>query len=477
MEYSEDIQDKKIFFIHSWCIVLSGLFFYLDYITQLAYAASTLYIIVVMVSVLSGEKYIVLIYAALSVLLTFLGFYLVPIDRFHIVPIADRIVSTLVLGFITFFCIVFINSRKEQERVWREISSIFNATPAALIMTNTKGVIELVNKSSYDLFGYGEQDTLLGNDIEMLIPDRFKQQHRQNRRSYHQSPVKRPMGKETELFALKKDGCEFPVEVGLNPIELEGETKVIASVIDITEQKKQIEILSNYAEQLKKSNSYLQEFAYVASHDLQEPLRMVSSYTQLLAQQYQDKLDEDANDFIKFAVDGAKRMQILIQDLLEFSRLSTQDIAKTSVDMNELFDAALANLTMVINESGTTVSKDELPGVSGDYGQLRQLLQNLIGNAVKYRHPDRDNRIHVSVQRCKDAWQFCVEDNGIGIQDEFYERIFEIFKRLHSSAQYSGTGIGLALCKRIVESHHGKLWVESENGQGSKFFFTLPDTD
>ncbi len=418
-----------------------------------------------------------LVYAALSIVLIFLGFYLLSADEFHFSSIVNRIIIMLVLGVVTYYCIVHINSRRELEILWHKINGIINATSTSLIMTNKEGVIELVNQTSCDLFGYGSKNELVGQYIEILVPDRFKEKHRQLRETYYQYLEEKAIGNRSELYARKKNGREFPVEVGLNPIELNGETKVIASVIDISERKQQIDLLSKHAEELKKSNQYLQEFAYVASHDLQEPLRMVSSYTQLLAQRYKDKLDDDANDFINFAVDGAKRMQILIQDLLKFSRLSAQDIEKKPIDMNQLYDAALANLTMVINESGTIVSKDKLPIVNGDEGQLAQLLQNLIGNAVKYRHPDRRNQVHISVQECNEAWQFCIEDNGIGVQEEFYERIFIIFKRLHTSTQYPGTGIGLALCKRIVEAHHGSLWVKSEYGQGARFYFTLPVVD
>jgi PAS domain S-box-containing protein len=248
---------------------------------------------------------------------------------------------------------------------------------------------------------------------------------------------------------------------------------VIEVLKDITSIKQTQDILKAQREELERSNSELERFAYIASHDLQEPLRMVSSYTQLLAKRYKDKLDQDANDYIDFAVDGAVRMQALIQDLLKYSRLSSNTVELEEINTNEMFDYAIRNLEVAIDETGTVVTKDDLPTLSGDQGQLRQLFQNIIGNAIKYRDPEKLSKVHVSAKAVKNGWQFCIEDNGIGISPEYYEKIFVIFKRLHGNSEYKGTGIGLALCKRIVESHHGQIWVESEPGKGSKFFFSL----
>ncbi|WP_243369829.1 ATP-binding protein [Geotalea sp. SG265] len=220
-------------------------------------------------------------------------------------------------------------------------------------------------------------------------------------------------------------------------------------------------------------NKELEQFAYVASHDLQEPLRMVTSYLKLLKQKYRERLDEKADAYIDFAVDGGIRMQKLIEGLLAYSRFSRGGEFRP-VEMNGVFAAAVANLDTVIGESSATVTRDELPTVNGDEIQLQQLLQNLISNAVKYRDREKKPAVHVSAERQQDQWMISVRDNGIGIDPDHFDRIFQIFQRLHSSEEYPGTGIGLASCKKIVERHEGRIWVQSKPGEGSVFFFTLP---
>jgi signal transduction histidine kinase len=224
--------------------------------------------------------------------------------------------------------------------------------------------------------------------------------------------------------------------------------------------------------ELARSNADLEQFAYVASHDLQEPLRMVSSYTQLLARRYQGRLDAEANEFIGFAVDGAGRMQRLIDELLAYSRVSTRGRELVPCSTEAVLQAALANLRASIEESDAEVTHGALPAVQGDEAQLVQLFQNLIGNAVKFRGAEAP-RIHVSAERDGDGWRFAVRDNGIGIDPEYADRIFVLFQRLHQRERYEGTGIGLAICKKIVERHGGRIWVESRDGAGATFFFTL----
>ena len=242
---------------------------------------------------------------------------------------------------------------------------------------------------------------------------------------------------------------------------------------DITDQKRAGEQLQRIAEDLVRSNAELQQFAYVASHDLQEPLRMISSYLQLLQRRYVGQLDEDADEFIHYAVDGAVRMQALINDLLTFSRVGTHGGSFKPTDAEAVLGQVLHDLRLAITEQGVTVTHDDLPIVVADRAQLGQLLQNLLGNAIKFGNA-REPKVHIGVERRGDIWLFSVQDNGIGIDPKHFERIFQIFQRLHGRGEYPGTGLGLAICKKIVERHGGRIWVESQQGEGATFFFTLP---
>ena len=241
------------------------------------------------------------------------------------------------------------------------------------------------------------------------------------------------------------------------------------------EQRRAEDALRRSRAELARSNADLEQFAYVASHDLQEPLRMVASYVQLLAKRYQGKFDSDADEFIAFAVDGATRMQRMIDDLLSYSRVGTKGKTFSPVDCNGVADEVIQNLQAAITEHEAAVTRDELPTVAGDRSQLVRLLQNLVGNAIKF-HGDQPPQIHMSADRSDRQWVFSVQDNGIGIEPQYRERIFLIFQRLHTRTEYPGTGIGLAICKRIVDRHGGRIWLESEAGNGSTFYFTLPET-
>jgi len=244
---------------------------------------------------------------------------------------------------------------------------------------------------------------------------------------------------------------------------------------EVAERKRAEEELGQTLAALEHSNTELQNFAYVASHDLQEPLRMVSSFTQLLAKRYQGKLDKDADEFISYAVDGANRMQRLINDLLDYSRVTTRGRPFAPTDTEAIFGQVVANLKLTIEESEAAVTHDPLPPVIADDMQLVQLFQNLIGNAVKFRGQEPP-QVHISARQEGKEWVFSVRDNGIGIEPQYFERIFIIFQRLHSREDYPGTGAGLAVCKNIVERHGGRIWVESEPGKGSTFHFTIPLT-
>lgn len=241
----------------------------------------------------------------------------------------------------------------------------------------------------------------------------------------------------------------------------------------LRKQRESEESLRKSVLDLKRSNTELEQFAHIASHDLQEPLRMVSSYMELMKRRYKGKLDSDADEFIDFAVDGANRMKTLIDDLLTYSRVGTRGKPLTPTDCETLFLQTLSNLNVSIDDSDAVITHDTLPTVMADDSQLAQVFQNLIGNAIKFRG-DEPPRVHVAAELKAGEWIFSVADNGIGISPEYFERIFVIFQRLHGRGEYEGTGIGLAVCKKIVERHGGRMWVESEPGQGSTFYFTIP---
>ncbi len=248
---------------------------------------------------------------------------------------------------------------------------------------------------------------------------------------------------------------------------------------DITDQVQADRRADTLMEELQRSNQDLEQFAYVASHDLQEPLRAVTGSVQLLARRYKGKLDPEADEFIGFAVDGTRRMKTLIVDLLAYSRVSTRGGAFSPIDTENTLTHALANLGTAIEQTDAHVTHDPLPTVLGDASQLVLVFQNLISNAIKFRQSDRSPTIHVSAQRSADhtMWQFAVRDNGIGIEQQYADRVFVVFQRLHTIDEYPGTGMGLALCKKIIARHGGRIWADSVPGEGSTFYFTLPSVE
>jgi PAS domain S-box-containing protein len=377
-----------------------------------------------------------------------------------------------------------VTARKTSENALRaselKFRGILETAPDAMVISDTSGRILLVNAETERLFGYVRED-LVGQSVDILVPKRLRRNHSQHRQGYTAHPRTQSMGERPELCGLRKDLTEFPVEISLSPIETPEGTLILSAIRDLTLRKQAQEALNHRAvlEQrsadLKRSNDELEQFAYVAAHDLQEPLRMVASYTQLLAKRYKGRLDSDADEFINFAVDGAHRMQLLITDLLAYCRVGTtgKDLHETS--SSAAVEQATSNLQEAIEESGGVVTHDSLPVVIADGVQLVQLFQNLIANAIKYRSAEIP-RVHVSATKNGGKeWTFAVRDNGLGIDPKYFDKIFVMFKRLHGRDEFSGTGIGLTVCKKIVERHGGRIWVESVPEKGSTFFFALPE--
>ena len=370
-------------------------------------------------------------------------------------------------------------------RAERRFRGLLESAPDAMVIVGGDGRIAFANTQTERLFGYRREE-LLGKSVEILVPAVHRERHSLHRAAYTREPHVRPMGAGFEFTGLKQDGTEFPVEISLSPLHVENEVYFTSAIRDVTEQRKvadEIRKLNVDLEQrvhertaaLERSNEDLRQFAYVASHDLQEPLRMVSSYAALLAKRYRGQLDADADEFIGYMTDGATQLHRLIEDLLTYSRIESQTQAFHPTSCEETLQQALDNLQMVIQEAGAEVTHASLPTVLSDGRQLTQLFQNLISNALKFRSPGVPPVVHVEARRDGRTWVFSIRDNGIGIDPRHAERIFVIFQRLHRRAEYPGTGIGLAICRKIVKHHGGRIWVESAPGSGSTFFFTVAD--
>ena len=330
-----------------------------------------------------------------------------------------------------------------------------------------------MNPAGVKLLGARSEGELLGRELQEIISSEFRDIVRSRVEEVHKTGLSSP---EIEEQFIRLDGAKVYVSVSAVPIDYQGETGILVFAEDISARKKAEEELRRSHAELERSNEELQQFAYVASHDLQEPLRMVTSYMGFIERRYKGQLDADADDFIGYAVDGAKHMRMLINDLLEYSGVGTHGKAFGPVDCETLLSRLLDHLQLSIEDSGATVTHDHLPTVIGDGAQLMRLFQNLIHNSLKFKN-DSPPLIHVSAEQCYGDWLFSFHDNGIGIDPQYADRIFIIFQRLHGREEYPGTGIGLAICKKIVERHGGRIWVQSEPGKGATFFFTIPRQD
>jgi PAS domain S-box-containing protein len=340
------------------------------------------------------------------------------------------------------------------------------SAPNAMILTNKNGDITLINNQTEKLFGYDRKE-LIGNKLEIFIPERFRTAHPRLRGNFFNEPSVRAMGGGRELFARRKDGTEFPVEIGLNPIETDEGMLVLASVIDITERKRQKQLM-----ELEARNKELEQFNYIASHDLQEPLRTVSNYIQILEEDYFGQMDESAKKYIDTIHRATKRMSALVHSLLEFSRVGhNKELA--SINCQQLVSSVIADLDAIIKNTDAKINLHELPTINGLETEMRQLFQNLINNAIKFRREDSSPQIDLRCKEHSTHYEFSISDNGIGIDEKNFDKVFYIFNRLNQDDRFSGYGIGLANCKKIVELHSGRIWIESSLGKGSTFRFTI----
>jgi hypothetical protein len=408
----------------------------------------------------------------------FRGYDLGAVD-FLLKPIVPEILRSKVSVFVELSRHAALLRRQAEvlAKAEQKFRSLLEAAPDAMIISSEAGRISLVNSQAEHLTGY-TRSQLIDQDIRMIVPD------------WGVDSASWTGSSASEYRARRRNSLEFPVEISLRPLQTEEGVLIISAIRDVTERKRvdnEIRELnaslerrvaertrelqeSNYA--LRQSNDDLNQFAYATSHDLQEPLRMVVLYSQMLQESYSSKLDESADQFISAIVGGALRLERLLKDLLAYSQAGSMIKPAAEVDCAEVIREVLLNLQVSMGETSAAVRWGDLPLVRADRIRLVQLFQNLIGNAIKYRS-DAAPCIQLNAERGENEWIFAVKDNGIGIKPEYAEQVFGVFKRLHGAA-YPGTGIGLAICQRIVEMHGGRIWIESTPGCGSTFYFTLP---
>jgi PAS domain S-box-containing protein len=352
------------------------------------------------------------------------------------------------------------------------LESIFDTAHECLIVLDTTLAVRTANRSFYQAFNINPQQTVgqqiwqLGQgewnipELHELLENILKEnsEARDFELKYH------PSSTDQRTLLLNARQLYYPDRAG---------DMILLAINDISERKRAEEATAQYAHELARSNEELEQFAYVASHDLQEPLRMVTSYLQLLEKRYMYRLDPEADKFIGYAVDGAARMKSLITDLLAFSRVESRGLQYTRTDCDAVLARALGNLKPVVDETHAEISSQPLPTLRVDGGQLVQVFQNLISNAIKF-HSSAPPKIEIAAEEKDGQWLFSIKDNGIGIEPQYLDRIFVLFRRLHGLMEYPGTGIGLAICRKIVERHGGRIWAESAPGAGSIFYFTIP---
>ncbi|MDN3654080.1 PAS domain S-box protein [Ferruginibacter paludis] len=368
------------------------------------------------------------------------------------------------------------NIRLSEER--REL--IMNSALDAIICIDKKGLVTFWNPQAEIIFGWKESEVMGLVLSDLIIPEIYRSRHNEGMINYLKTGIGPALNVLLQLYAVNRKGEEFPIELTVLPIQQEGEEFFCAFIRDITERKlsenQMIELNENLQKQAKalsNSNKELEQFAFVTSHDLQEPLRMITSFLALLEKKYGNIIDDNGKKYIDFAVDGAKRMRLIILDLLEFSRIGRMEHELENIDLSGLIDEILVLFRKQVEEKNAVINVAPLPLLKWHRSPLQQVFQNLIGNALKYGSDARPVVIDIKVKELKDSWQFSITDNGIGIEQEYFERIFIIFQRLHNKNEYSGTGMGLAITKKIIENFGGSIWLESEVGKGSTFYFTF----
>lgn len=346
------------------------------------------------------------------------------------------------------------------------LQAIVDNTVDGLITIDQQGTVGSFNKACENIFGYSS-DEVIGQNVKILMPTPFHHEHDGYLKNYINTGEKKVIGIGREVQGRRKNGEIFPLDASVSEVQTKNGLIYSGILRDITDRK-------HAEQQILRSNQELERFAFIASHDLQEPLRMISSFTTLLKDEYGDQMNDEATQYMGFVIDASLRMQQLVTDILEYSRIGTDVSELEEVDANEQLDKALNNLKDAIDSHDVHIDRDRLPVITANTTQFCRLLQNLISNAIKYREVTRTGEIQIRCTETDKDWIFVIKDNGIGIEEEHIDKIFTIFTRLHNKDEFSGTGIGLSECKRIVELIGGSIWVESEKNKGSSFFFSVP---
>lgn len=354
---------------------------------------------------------------------------------------------------------------------------LLESAPDAMVVVDRHGIIQLINSQTEKLFGFHRSE-LIGEPVEILIPNEYRKSHPTMREGFSHDPKFRAMGVGLELFGKKKNGEKFPVEISLGPIETRDGLLIASAIRDITEQKKAAQELKNYASQLEASNKELESFTYIASHDLKEPLRKVNTFATLLLQSEITSLSDEGKFSLKRIVNSINHMQNLIDDLLAFSKIKNTTEEFYDLDLNEVIGNVRSRIHELLHEKNAKVHADVLPEVYGIRFQLEQLFENIIQNSLKYSKPGIPPVIQISVEHTTINQvvfvRLNIQDNGIGFEQAYGEQIFELFKRLHNRNEYPGSGIGLAICKRIVQNHKGMIEAMGIPGEGATISIYLP---
>ncbi|MDD3021095.1 MAG: PAS domain S-box protein [Alphaproteobacteria bacterium] len=460
-------QDRKIALFPLWIpFVICFVALQITLVSPPGIVTSVIYIPLILSSLWFTNPLTVFVFALIATFFVTLRYFLLPLEMMTEEILVNRVLTTFVIWFVAVLIYWKRNFDLKLLRSEQYLQAIVENTMEGLIVVNHKGIICKTNPACNRIFGY-EDNELIGQSVNVLMLSPYCENHDQYIDNYLKTGVRKVIGSGREVAGLRKDGSEFPMEIGVCEMKIEEERFFSGILRDITVRK-----LAE--EELLRSNTELERFAYVAAHDLQEPLRIIIKSMEFLHEDFGETIGEGGQRYVDNSSKAAKRMRALIGDLLEYSRLGKQSHRFKKIPVRECLDVALENLHEVIqSHNAEIVIEGDFPEIDGSSVQVVRLFQNLIGNGLKYCQKDLTPQIRISVEDHDGVAVFCVEDNGIGIDEKYIEQIFIPFKRLHTVQAYPGSGIGLSVCKRIVEMHHGKLWVQSEVGRGSRFFFTL----